>query len=45
VFRGLLDAHAVGITDQMLIAAAGVIAESVSPSELNTTYIATNPSL
>ncbi|ELB88316.1 NAD-dependent malic enzyme (plasmid) [Rhodococcus opacus] len=39
VFRGLLDAHAVDITDEMLIAAAGAIAESVSASELNATYI------
>ena len=39
VFRGLLDAHAVVITDEMLIAAAGAIADRVSPSELNATYI------
>ena len=39
VFRGLLDAHAVDITDEMLIAAAGAIADRVSPSELNATYI------
>ena len=39
VFRGLLDAHAVDITDDMLIAAARAISDSVSPSELNPTYI------
>jgi malate dehydrogenase (oxaloacetate-decarboxylating) len=39
VFRGLLDAHAVDITDEMLIAAARAIADRVSPSELNATYI------
>jgi malate dehydrogenase (oxaloacetate-decarboxylating) len=39
VFRGLLDAHAVDITDDMLIAAARAISDSVSPSELNSTYI------
>jgi malate dehydrogenase (oxaloacetate-decarboxylating) len=39
VFRGLLDAHAVDITDEMLIAAAGAIADTVAPSELNATYI------
>src|SRR5207244_9611240 len=39
VFRGLLDAHAVDITDDMLIAAARAISDSVSPSELNATYI------
>jgi malate dehydrogenase (oxaloacetate-decarboxylating) len=39
VFRGLLDAHAVEITDDMLIAAARAISDSVSPSELNATYI------
>ncbi|KXX60488.1 MULTISPECIES: NAD-dependent malic enzyme [unclassified Rhodococcus (in: high G+C Gram-positive bacteria)] len=39
VFRGLLDAHAVEITDDMLIAAARAISDSVSPSELNPTYI------
>ncbi|RZK68415.1 MAG: NAD-dependent malic enzyme, partial [Rhodococcus sp. (in: high G+C Gram-positive bacteria)] len=35
----LLDAHAVEITDDMLIAAARAISDSVSPSELNPTYI------
>ncbi|MDT2005891.1 NAD-dependent malic enzyme [Rhodococcus opacus] len=39
VFRGLLDAHAVEITDDMLIAAARAISDSVSASELNPTYI------
>ncbi|OUS93554.1 NAD-dependent malic enzyme [Rhodococcus sp. NCIMB 12038] len=39
VFRGLLDAHAVEITDDMLIAAARAISDSVSPLELNATYI------
>lgn len=38
-FRGLLDANEVDITTDMLIAAARAIADSVSPSELNATYI------
>ncbi len=38
-FRGLLDAHAVDITDEMLIAAARAIADTLSPAELNPTFI------
>jgi malate dehydrogenase (oxaloacetate-decarboxylating) len=39
VFRGLLDAHAVNVTDDMLVAAAKAIADCVAPEELNATYI------
>jgi malate dehydrogenase (oxaloacetate-decarboxylating) len=39
VFRGLLDAHAVDVTDDMLVAAAKAIADCVAPDELNATYI------
>ena len=39
VFRGLLDAHAVNVTDGMLVAAAKAIADCVAPEELNATYI------
>jgi malate dehydrogenase (oxaloacetate-decarboxylating) len=39
VFRGLLDAGAREITDQMLVAAAQAIADSVSPEQLNESYI------
>ncbi len=38
-FRGLLDAQVHEITDEMMIAAAGAIADSVSPDELNASYI------
>ena len=39
VFRGLLDAGAREITDEMLVAAATAIADAVHPSELNPSYI------
>jgi malate dehydrogenase (oxaloacetate-decarboxylating) len=39
VFRGLLDAGAKEITDQMLLAAAEAIADVVSPDQLNTSFI------
>ena len=39
VFRGLLDAQATEITDEMLIAAAEAIANVVSPDQLNASYI------
>jgi malate dehydrogenase (oxaloacetate-decarboxylating) len=39
VFRGLLDAGARTITDEMLVAAAQAIADAVSPDELNSSYI------
>ena len=39
IFRGLLDANAHKITDQMLMAAAEAIAECVSPEQLNTSFI------
>ncbi len=39
VFRGLLDAQATEITDEMLIAAAEAIANVVSPEQLNASYI------
>ena len=39
IFRGLLDAHAHKITDKLLVAAAEAIAECVSPSQLNTSFI------
>jgi malate dehydrogenase (oxaloacetate-decarboxylating) len=39
VFRGLLDAQATEITDDMLIAAAEAIANVVSPGQLNASYI------
>jgi malate dehydrogenase (oxaloacetate-decarboxylating) len=39
VFRGLLDAGARTITDEMLVAAAQAIADAVSPEELNPSYI------
>ena len=39
VFRGLLDAGAHEINDQMLIAAATAIANAVKPEELNPSYI------
>ena len=39
IFRGLLDANANKITDQLLIAAAEAIASCVSPSQLNASFI------
>ena len=39
VFRGLLDAGARDITDDMLLAAAEAIADVVSADELNASYI------
>jgi malate dehydrogenase (oxaloacetate-decarboxylating) len=39
IFRGLLDANAHKISDQMLMAAAEAIAECVSPEQLNTSFI------
>lgn len=39
VFRGLLDAESNTITDGILLAAAGALALSVRPEELNPTYI------
>ena len=39
VFRGLLDAHADGIDDAIMLAAAEALADVVSPEELNPAYI------
>jgi len=39
IFRGLLDANAHQITDKLLVAAAEAIADCVSPSQLNTSFI------
>ncbi|MBP2475039.1 malate dehydrogenase (oxaloacetate-decarboxylating) [Crossiella equi] len=39
VFRGLLDARAKGITDDMLVAAANAIADVVEPERLNASFI------
>ena len=39
VFRGLLDAQARTITDNMLLAAADAIAEVVEPDRLNASFI------
>ena len=39
IFRGLLDANAHKITDTLLIAAAEAIADCVSPSQLNASFI------
>ena len=39
VFRGLLDAHSKSVTDEMLLAAARALADSVSDEELNPAYI------
>ena len=39
IFRWLLDANAHKITDALLIAAAEAIADCVSPSQLNTSFI------
>ncbi len=38
-FRGLLDAGAHKITEKMLLAAAGALADCVEPKELNASYI------
>ncbi|GAA2789940.1 NAD-dependent malic enzyme [Crossiella cryophila] len=39
VFRGLLDANAKTITDEMLVAAAGAIADVVAPERVNASFI------
>ena len=39
IFRGLLDANAHKITDEMLVAAAEAIADCVSPELLNSSFI------
>jgi malate dehydrogenase (oxaloacetate-decarboxylating) len=39
IFRGLLDAQSHGIDMDVLLAAAGAIAETVAPEELNANYI------
>ena len=39
IFRGLLDANAHKISDQMLLAAAAAISDCVSPEQLNTSFI------
>jgi malate dehydrogenase (oxaloacetate-decarboxylating) len=39
IFRGLLDANAHKITDQLLVAAAEAIADCVSPEQLNASFI------
>jgi malate dehydrogenase (oxaloacetate-decarboxylating) len=39
IFRGLLDANASKISDQMLLAAAAAISECVSLDQLNTSFI------
>ncbi|MBO0802054.1 MAG: NAD-dependent malic enzyme [Nocardiopsaceae bacterium] len=39
VFRGLLDAQAVKVTDEMLVAAARALADVVAPEELGPDYI------
>jgi len=39
IFRGLLDANANKITDELLIATAEAIASCVSPSQLNASFI------
>ncbi|CAN2170467.1 SfcA Malic enzyme [Candidatus Nanopelagicaceae bacterium] len=39
IFRGLLDANAHKISDEMLVAAAEAIADCVSPEQLNTSFI------
>ena len=39
IFRGLLDANASKISDQMLLAASLAISECVSPEQLNTSFI------
>ena len=39
IFRGLLDANAHKISDDMLVAAANAIADCVSPEQLNASFI------
>jgi malate dehydrogenase (oxaloacetate-decarboxylating) len=39
IFRGLLDANASKITDELLVAAADAIASCVAPSQLNSNFI------
>jgi len=39
IFRGLLDAQAHKISDKLLVAAAEAIADCVTPSQLNTSFI------
>ena len=39
IFRGLLDAHAKNVTDEVLVAAAKAIAERVSSDQLNSSFI------
>ena len=39
IFRGLLDANAHKISDEMLVAAAEAIADCVSPEQLNASFI------
>jgi malate dehydrogenase (oxaloacetate-decarboxylating) len=39
VFRGLLDAHAHAVTDEMLLAAADAIADAVDGERLNASFI------
>jgi len=39
IFRGLLDANASKITDELLVAAAKAIADCVSPEQLNASFI------
>ena len=39
LFRGMLDAGATDITDEMLVAGAEAIADAVSDDELNPSYI------
>ena len=39
IFRGLLDAHAHKITDNLLLAAAEAIADCVTEAQLNTSFI------
>ncbi|CAB5240451.1 unannotated protein [freshwater metagenome] len=39
IFRGLLDANANKITDELLVAAANAIADCVKPDQLNTSFI------
>ena len=39
IFRGLLDANAHKITDNLLVAAAEAIANCVAPEQLNTNFI------
>jgi malate dehydrogenase (oxaloacetate-decarboxylating) len=39
IFRGLLDANASKITDELLVAAADAIASCVAPAQLNANFI------